>query len=509
MNSRPGVRNEIYFWITITYNLNMSTKLKYILLIFICLFTVILVIIAPNHYDSGFISLVLIMQFSSLFLFFRIYKAIWGKVNWISPTALFLLSYTIVNFQMLCYRILKYPIKPSLFVFIWNNDAILTKVAIISLLGQLGFMIGYLIHSRVKLKVTTKTDKFLNSSKNNKILFFPILFSFIFYFLFFFSSHYYKVGKYNFVNEPAITGYFFFAFNILLSAILIQRLIFISNFEKKINLFEYIKLFGWPITGLIIWHMFFSFIVGDRGPIISYGLLFFGLYFFKWSRVKLIPLLVVLIISSYFFSIIANVRRMNGDMNMFEKIAFVIQDNSKGRRFVDNQSVPFESTVELAMSTRCFNHVVANVPSNYNFTFGYFQLKQLFSVIPGGSSAILKLKGSDMRYDGSSAFITYLIQGNVRRYGDGTSINADLYLDFGSIGILLGLFLFGVFIRAGETALYYGINNKFLGVAILVYFSTSIYMGRSSLLFNLKSIVMIFIIIMFNYYMMRALNKKN
>ena len=67
-----------------------------------------------------------------------------------------------------------------------------------------------------------------------------------------------------------------------------------------------------------------------------------------------------------------------------------------------------------------------------DYFFGYFQIRQIVSCIPGAGGIFLKIFGdNNKKYNGSSGYITYLIQGDYPKYGDGTSVTADLYLDFG------------------------------------------------------------------------------
>ena len=59
-------------------------------------------------------------------------------------------------------------------------------------------------------------------------------------------------------------------------------------------------------------------------------------------------------------------------------------------------------------------------------------MQHLLNIVPFVSGLVQKnIFDYDKKFDGSANFITYLIQGEKPRYGDGTSVVADLYLDFG------------------------------------------------------------------------------
>ena len=184
-----------------------------------------------------------------------------------------------------------------------------------------------------------------------------------------------------------------------------------------------------------------------------------------------------------------------------ERVVNVISSigmNTENRIF--GESIPGEISIELAKSIRTLNHSIYNVPDNYNFSYGYFQLRNLISVVPGASGMLLKLvhDGNPM-YNGSSNFVTYLIQGNNPSYGDGSSILVDFYLDFGIVGVFIGMFCFGIFVKKNEYKIHNGFQKPtFTWIAIMIYFSLSIYINRSSLLLEFGNICLIYLIIKFN-----------
>tara|TARA_B110000971_G_C19795250_1_gene401659 strand:+ start:100 stop:726 length:627 start_codon:yes stop_codon:yes gene_type:complete len=159
-----------------------------------------------------------------------------------------------------------------------------------------------------------------------------------------------------------------------------------------------------------------------------------------------------------------------------------------------------ESTLELAKSIRTFNHTIYNVPNNYNYTYGYYQVRNLIAIIPGMSRLYLNVfSDGEKKFDGASNFVTFLIQGDSPKSGDGSSIIVDFYLDFGKLGVLFGMFFFGAFISKNENKIIYGSNDKsFSSVAIMIYFALSIYVTRSSLLLEFGNITLIFLLIKLN-----------
>ncbi len=141
------------------------------------------------------------------------------------------------------------------------------------------------------------------------------------------------------------------------------------------------------------------------------------------------------------------------------------------------------------------------MPSNYDYQYGIYQLQQLLGVIPGLAGIFHNYTANgDVKTDGSANFISFLIQGDNPTYGDGTSLIADLYLDFGVIGVLVSMFIFGRFIRAHEHKMFIGEYIPSLAwLAILYFFSKSLYLSRSTLMLEVSDIVLAFLIVKLNF----------
>ena len=152
---------------------------------------------------------------------------------------------------------------------------------------------------------------------------------------------------------------------------------------------------------------------------------------------------------------------------------------------------------------------MANVPSKYDYHYGYFQMEQIVSSIPFLSGFYNKYVGKGhKKYDGSSNFITYLIQGDDPKYGDGRSSTADLYLDFGVYGVIVGLFLFGIFAsRADFTLTYGGSVSLFFWLTALIYLTGAFYIGRSSILIFLQRIFQVYFFLLANHYLFEILGR--
>ncbi len=399
---------------------------------------------------------------------------------------------------MFIYLIFGLDLKSHLFNFIWASESVINKSASLSLIGLLAFQIGYIRKRKRKIKKEITSSLLIFYSKKNSSNFLIIL-TYLFYFIFIISDNSYRSGNYEL--EKGIGRYLFLAYNILLISSITTKLVIFNNQINKISFLQYLKQLGPSLLVITFWHILYSLYIGDRGPVISYSIMILGIYFFKYYNVKFYQLIIIIIFGAFFLTLIGKARRLDVRGGMISKISTVSKENSLSNRF--ENSVPMEQTVELALSIRCLNHSILNVPGNYRYQLGFFQLKQIISIFPWGSSIMLKITGKDKKYDGSTNFITYLIQGENPVSGDGTTVVADLYLDMGVIGVIIGLFIFGIFIKCGEDAILNGANTFFLWISIFIYFAFSLYTGRATLLFQLKPIFMAYIVATVNYNIMK------
>ncbi len=455
--------------------------------------------IAPPLPDHSFLTVILSIMVISVLAFLYLQKLSYGHVKWVSPAVLFLLGFVIVHFQMFFYLLFGLELRSHLFDFVWASASVINKSAALSCTGMLAFMQGYLF-TRVKPGSSGPKDSPLirfYSKKNNSV--FLIILAWMAYLALFLYDGDYRGGSYPLTNN--VSRFISMLFNTFLVASIVVRLLPLNSRESVVNLPTYLSTLGAPVLVLTVWHMLFSLYVGDRGPVIAYGIFAGGLFFFKYKNVKLYQFIVLILFGATFLTLIGKARRADQEKGVLSYLPVVAKDNSLSNRF--ESSVPLEQTVELALSVRCVNHVLDAVPKKYDYHLGFFQLKQILSVVPGGSSLFLMVTEKDEIHDGSSMFVSYLIQGRNIKYGDGTTVIADIYLDFGFAGVVIMLLLFGLFIRKGENALLNGTGSLFLWLAILLYFAYGVYTGRSTLLFQLERMVMAYVVIMINFSLIK------
>jgi hypothetical protein len=435
------------------------------------------------------------MVLGTLF-FLKTYKTIWGEIKWISPSILIIFSYIIVHFQMFFYLVLGLEFKNYFFDFIWASETVINKSASISIIGLLSFQLAYLKSNKIPVFIQ-KSSNFVDFYLKKKSSVFLIFFTYLFYILFFLSDSAYRNGSY--IKEGGISDYFFLLFNVFLTACISIKLFHFNYVFLKVTKTGYLYKLGLPIMFISAWHILFSLYIGDRGPAISYSILISSIFLFKYYHIGFKKFFIIVLVGSFALTLIGQARRLQNNGNMFDKLSSASKNDDSGSKF-DGQNVPLLQTLELALSIRCLNHAIYNVPNNFNYGFGYYQILQTVSTVPAGGRVFMQLMNKDENYKGTPNFISYLIQGDKPIYGDGTTPAADFYLDFGLIGVMIGLYLFGFFVKKGENAMFYGTNSMLLWISIIVYFSFSIFSGRAPVLFHLKIIFLSYLIIYINYF---------
>ena len=455
--------------------------------------SVLLIIFSPNQLDIGFMTILFINLFVSTLIFLEFLISRFKSINLMSLVILFLIGYFIVNFQVpLTYL---FDFNPSFEYFnfwYWGDFSVISYSVAISSCSIIFFFLSYMIF--FDKKIVNKKSK-VNIPKFN--YFTLILVCYILYFSFFVTSGTYALGAYDFSTASSSSSYFLSFFDICLKLlILLHTYKFYNENNKNISLLTYVRSFNPFVLFIVFWHIFFSIYVGDRGPVISYLLLIFLpilIFNFKGFKNQFL-LLTILFLGSVFLSYIGEIRSRSFDDSYLERLSTSNINSRYG--YYDSDNILFNSTIELALSGRCLNHAIINVPSKQDYFYGYFQFQHLVSSIPFLNGFMLNyVFDYDSEFDGSANLITYFIQGKNPNYGDGTSINADLYLDFGLYGPIFGLFLLGSFFSRWDKILISNTKITFINwVFIMIFFSGSIYLSRAAIGYYIQEIIQIYIV---------------
>lgn len=475
----------------------MNFKLfGFIFIHFILIVSISLLLFVPELVDKSFQRFSLVICFVSIFIFLLIKNR--ENNNYLSFNNIFIVGYVIVFFQVVVLQHFGYYLPSWSYNKYWSSPYIENISVIVSVVAVLCYIIGNLYGSFKRR--TERKKKLSNEIYSISLL---VIIAYVSYFAFFSTSGSYRSGVYFASDALGISSYFLKIFNASLSAAIIIKLTQIANDKNNniISIKDYISIFGYPLLILFFWNLAFNLYVGDRGVIISYGLLFISVYVYRIKKFNLIQVLAMIFSASVVLTVIGQVRQSNDDtLTYIQQFNSIIEGNNNKSRWYE-EKVPGDSFIELAHSGRTLNHSIDNVPETYDYRYGVYAFKRIVGVVPGLQGIVNKLiDGDDSKYFSTSEFISYLIQGEHRLYGDGSSITADLYLDFGFTGVFIGMFLFGLFIGSSENKAYSGYVSylSISWVGFLIYYSKSLYLSRSSIFLELSSMFLIWVMLYFN-----------
>lgn len=408
----------------------------------------------------------------------------------------FLIGYLIVHFQYpLDYLVGNISGNDK---FIWINQRIVVKSLFISTLGLISFLLGYVWNIKKgisHIKVRSYNVKYPIVNTN-----FLLLLSTCFLLLYYVTLNpLYLKGYYGEMGMGATATYMALLFHISVYAYLIQNMINIKHStSKNLTFFDYIKEQGFFILILISIYLISVMLSGDRGPIITFGVAYLAGYFYitkkKFSFKKL---MLVGVIGAVFISILGITRSLDKNMPFNQRFKEGVMITREGNPSV----IPF--TTELAGSIRTLHSTVYYVPDTHPYTKGIFLFGNLSSAIPFSNSLVVKLFPSinEYKYKSSASFNTWLVYGSnpPPGSGQGTTCIADLYLDFGLIGVVIGMFLFGLLLRYLENVIYgNNTSNMFFFALSFVYLCDAFYISRSSILLGFRTVVWLYVILWLN-----------
>lgn len=415
------------------------------------------------------------------------------KSFWIRPSMLLLLSLVIVNLQI--------PI--NIFVGLGDGSYYLesSKYAICSgevlffgCIGIISFIYGY--HYRVLSK---PHNNFGNICKSPVLIWVLLsLLSFILWVInidlnsFFTGMEYQGSGAADRVSSPfAIFETLLDCFITISFAVITKNNINRKN--VKWSFFLYLKSIPMLLLLVIGFYMGLRTMSGDRGPVIYTGLMLFYSYVITTQKkIKLLVLVSMVIVGAFSLTLLNVVRNFRNPNETFsERLTRGLDemgDNTEKRTIS-----PF--THELAKSVNCNYIAVYDIDNNITtYKYGGYNISELLVAVPGMNRVFKTFFDIDLYKFNSNEYLTISCFGKNYLFGLGTTALADFYLDFGILGMILGMFLIGFIYKRVDYYINNPVSNILLIICLLKFSSMSIYMPRASLSLILCRIFYILII---------------
>lgn len=428
-----------------------------IFFVFLYLVSLLLYAVTPNVYSYEINALAGILLVISIVLYFKIKRV----SNIFCFDTLFLLAFCITFFV---YPIFLYPINPKYFALLSYpfNEDVITRATVLSLVGANSYMFGNLMFKQ-KNVYQQPIASFSKKIPDLKIFVLLLYVSFAAFVALGGITYYKDLYQGNENNSSTLFGYF----NIIVRSCVI--IVIVLQF-LKIN--RVANLRGkWSRSLLVFIFLYFILLLstGARGAVLSAILVLIWGYTYYVRPLRFFEFIIIVFVGTFTLSLIG-LYRVGADVENF--------------RFWD-------LFMDLIINNRNSFVAIDYVDQN-GITYGESMLGVVLRVIPFLSGIVHSLFDLDPDRTTSSMILTIETLGDNPDFGLGTSVIADLYLAFGTLGVILFMFLLGLFIRFLELRIQRDKIGSILIYASLI--SYSIFFVRGEFFFSSSQIVVCLLI---------------
>ena len=432
-------------------------------------------------------SVMLGSYFVQLILFVQIIrKESRSKMQYLRPVFILLLGMTIVNFQVIIdtlYSSYETELR------IWGFEKYIGLCLYLGIIAQASLSIGY-----VRKNNHNVIEKNEYQSSNFYLPRFLLRGGVIILFVFFILT----IDVRAFLRGDSVVNDGSFDRSVGTLALyseLILNIFFVIIISTTANKFltkkdKSIKGFisSFPVVFWIVFaaYIFLRLLSGDRGPVIyNIATLLFA-YIYATKRVfSVTSLFILLIVAAFSTTIIGVARKQASTLSFDAKIAYAIEELQKS----DTQSF-IPATQELAGSVKVTAIAIRGIErGSIEQGYGRYNLMAWTNAVPF-SSRLLYILFPSLK---AKEFVTteaLTVEGYGKNYSSGlgnTSI-ADVYLDFGVLGVPILFFIFGIVYRKIDDVIIKEKNvSPYLLTFSLFMSSHAIYVGRSSFSFIMAS----------------------
>ncbi|MBN1365152.1 MAG: O-antigen polysaccharide polymerase Wzy [Syntrophaceae bacterium] len=433
---------------------------------------------APNAYSYQYCFLILMVYLISSIWIIR--RTVINN-NYFNFHILFLISFFFVNFV---YPIFLYPILPTYFAvfkFSFNEDVI-TKATSLALIGSSSYILGVSFQLKEKLNSPVKLQKNLNALQ----FIMPFFAYGVFVMLLCFAGTAMLGGRFGSSENIPPGLLVIFQAGIGLSVILS------INKKNKGTILNFIRNFNKPILVLLLLYILLFLYVGDRGPAIQIALIAICSFSLFVRPIKMKKFFIMVLVGMLALSFIGAARSKN--INASE--SGVTNFMSRGKENIQFGSF-FNIGMDLIVNNRNL-YVGYDYANQKGLNYGRGMVRYIFAPIPGMPGLMTGLLFDATPQELSSGRF-FTDEANTS-WGLGTNIIADLYMEWGLLGVIFFMFLLGYIVMKLHIKAVNKQNYAFIiGYIFLVGFS--IYLPRATLFEPLRHVIWaISIFYLFKYF---------
>jgi len=402
---------------------NAVRKTVLILLFLVLLLSISLSFFAPNKLSRSYLSFCVGMVIF-VFILQCFYKFSMPKpVNWFSLDVLFFIMFFMVHFWYTFSWLVGISLSDMV---LWRDTAAVCYASNMSASGLIAFLIGFDLLSH---RFASVRRPFLTTQVFTK---WRIVGRFIFWTGVIATSIYVLILREELLGGAyegsSVGGRGSRVLYILLNILLTVGVLVLSISSAQLT-------GKWKIGVIQKFTLFFFLIylvvLGDRSTMFGYVVVLGAVY---TNYVK--PLSLKKLIIGICIGLIVNTAGDIGRLSAERTITSFTKEVLTRKEGVSLESGAYK----LAGSVRTLNQAVSVIPSQDYYFLGKLKVSELISIIPLTG----KLLPYNLQYFSSSQYLTWSIQKHFRS-GTGSTIVADIYVDFGYPFVVIILLLLGIF----------------------------------------------------------------
>jgi len=398
--------------------------------------------------------------------------------SYLSASSLFVLGFGLVHFFYGAILLIEEEIQ--YLSFLWRYPKSANYTILIGVVAFSLFIFGYLSLTLKKARVIPTRIASVSEANLSRLLLIAPIVSIVNFAMFLaVVGPTYLSGAYAGSSNWRGGGTYYFLFFEIFFYLTLTLEVYKIRLRAKgreWGVLKYAFSFNIVTLALLFFYIVFNAYIGDRGPILTTLFIVVGGYDFFIKRFKLITVLAALLFGMFTMSFIADYRTRDASMTFEQRM-------DKGLFRMGDRKW-YAAPGELGGSVRILNTAIVYAESD-GLWWGKFQTVYILGLVPMAKSFVAYTLRLPFGMT-SSFYFTQIINGVGSAVGAGTTIVADIYMDWGVTGVVVLFFVLGRFMAWIESNVAHS-TSLYLNCLYLLVLSNALYWGRSALLAEINT----------------------